>query len=226
MVAGLLMSHRLQIHGVLQSLLGGFHDLHVIQGGANVGGTPDPSRGEWNPAVADPVAHLLLSHPTWTADLYEPLPSNAAMCASFYAGHANARVVCAALDFTWGLKTLHVRRSRSMSSLTEGHRGHGSSGEVVRVEVVPTVPLPDALKRGNGKKRWLQLDCEGHDITLVMGLREDLPDVVSFEWCLGSPESLSECSAHLTKLGYQPVFQSKWDVVWSLTGHASTTSSK
>ena len=103
-----------------------------------------------------------------------------------------------------------------MSSLTEGHRGHGISGEVVRVEVVPTVPLSDALKRGGGKKRWLQLDCEGHDIPLVMSLSADLPDVVSFEWCLGSPESLSECSFHLTQLGYHPVFQSKWDVVWSL----------
>lgn len=219
MVAGFPMSHRLQIHGVLHQLVGGEHELHVVQGGANVGGTPDPSRGDWNPAVSDPVAHQLLSHPTWTAELYEPLASNAAVCARYYAGHANARVVCAALGSEWGLETLHVRRSASMSSLIEGHRGHGGAGEVVREEVVPVVPLHEALARAGSKKVWLQLDCEGSDTPLVLSLDKGvLPSVVSFEWCLASPAALKECSDHLQQIGYTIAFQSKWDAVWARKG--------
>jgi len=194
--------------------------LSVVQLGASVGGTPNPSRGDWCPSISDPVWKFLKGNKKWTGFLFEPHLKSYLICKEFYKDDDNVLVFPVAVSSRDDLFVdFYERNVCTMSSLHDGTRKEGQfAGAVKSTHRIVNVNINKVISQV--KPDWLQIDIEGEDVFAVRSILDNsnnLPPVLSFEWCLAKEADIQYVYDKALSLGYSLYFKSHWDVIFTKT---------
>lgn len=220
-----VMMDRKEIHHHLYNLTQPYSNnrvFKVVQLGASVGGTPDPTVGDWCPTISDPVWKLLTENKNWRGYLFEPHIPSFLKCSEFYKLHKDRISIlpCAVSRSREPFVSFHTRVAPAMSSLHTYHRKEGEkAGRIKDTKIIPNLNINAVILQI--QPDWLQIDIEGEDGNVVEEMLklkdEKLPLILSFEWCLEKSERMKDLCDQLYARGYSCKFKSHWDVIFLKT---------
>lgn len=203
----------------LKTIFQDLNDITVVQIGAGSGGTVIPNMGQQSPHLNDPVWELLKAGKDkgWKGYLFEPVLSEFIKCVEFYKDSSHVTLFNAAVtDGDEDFVNINIRKSKSMSSLLDGHRKTDEYAEITSVAMVSSLNVISV--NYYCKPTWLQVDTEGFDINIVNHMLSSniKPKFLSFEWCFSIDTMGSYIHPKLLESGYNLQFKSDWDVIYIL----------
>lgn len=209
----------INISDFLLNVFSKVEDISAVQIGAGCGGWERPNMGNQSPHINDPVWRLFKLKETWKVYLFEPVVSEFLDCVKFYPEDRFTVFNAGVVTHNHPFDNIYIRRAKTMSSMLGYHRKeHTEYGAIEKARVIPTVNITQTINTFT--PYFLQMDVEGLDYNLVLelfkyGETNFKPKIISFEWCHAKESEIELLYKCLCLNGYEVVFKSNFDVVFS-----------